>query len=403
MDYLMSLVGQDQDTITEAIKELAENVEKVKHQEKEMDELNNELENCKEEIHYLRNKVDQKRDVIEDMENELEKIEEKFEKAKNELELKDGERNVLEKLIGEQVEEINILRDNNQSMVCQISENVMMERKISVQNAVIKELKDKGKERNEFKNQEEDLSKLVDEVKQLKDLNEEKEIQLENISKENELLIVKLDRLEAIQSENVFLKDKLDKNDEIEKKGELESHFGKVFKCKECDKTFGRRGDLKTHKRNVHGEQNSQLLTMLYKIETKLLEQKLDLTTKISKMKENESNKRQTCKCIGWCAINHIKHSWNKSFSKEFHYKFENLKSEKHACNICEVKFENLNQLDNHMQTHKNTNVIDPSEAEVSAPSVHKCGHCKETFSNVEEFIFHIERNHKEAAVMFLA
>ena len=194
----MSLVGQDQDTITEAIKELAENVEKVKHQEKEMDELNNELENCKEEIHYLRNKVDQKRDVIEDMENELEKIEEKFEKAKNELELKDGERNVLEKLIGEQVEEINILRDNNQSMVCQISENVMMERKISVQNAVIKELKDKGKERNEFKNQEEDLSKLVDEVKQLKDLNEEKEIQLENISKENELLIVKLDRLEAI-------------------------------------------------------------------------------------------------------------------------------------------------------------------------------------------------------------
>ena len=51
------------------------------------------------------------------------KIEEKYEKAKNEIELKDRERN-------EQVEEINILRDNNQSMVTQIAENVMMEKEI---------------------------------------------------------------------------------------------------------------------------------------------------------------------------------------------------------------------------------------------------------------------------------
>ena len=34
MDYLMSLVGKDQETITEAIKEMAENVDKVKNQEK---------------------------------------------------------------------------------------------------------------------------------------------------------------------------------------------------------------------------------------------------------------------------------------------------------------------------------------------------------------------------------
>ena len=42
MEYLLSLVGKDQDTITEAIKEMAENVEQVKNQEKEMDELHNE-------------------------------------------------------------------------------------------------------------------------------------------------------------------------------------------------------------------------------------------------------------------------------------------------------------------------------------------------------------------------
>ena len=60
------------------------------------------------------------------MENELEKIEEKYEKAKNEIDLKDRERFALENLIGEQVEEINILRDNNLSMVTQISDNVNM-------------------------------------------------------------------------------------------------------------------------------------------------------------------------------------------------------------------------------------------------------------------------------------
>ena len=39
MDYLMSLVGKDQETIFDAIKEIAENVEKVKTQEKEINEL----------------------------------------------------------------------------------------------------------------------------------------------------------------------------------------------------------------------------------------------------------------------------------------------------------------------------------------------------------------------------
>ena len=39
MDFLFSLVGQDQDTITEAIKELAENADKVKLQEKEIEKL----------------------------------------------------------------------------------------------------------------------------------------------------------------------------------------------------------------------------------------------------------------------------------------------------------------------------------------------------------------------------
>ena len=44
MDYLLSLVGKDQETITELIKELAENAEKVKLQEKQIDDLKSEID-----------------------------------------------------------------------------------------------------------------------------------------------------------------------------------------------------------------------------------------------------------------------------------------------------------------------------------------------------------------------
>jgi hypothetical protein len=66
------------------------------------------------------------------MEFEVDKGEERMEDAEKQIEEKERELDTLGKLIGEQMEEINILRDNNQSMVCQISENVMMENKIPV-------------------------------------------------------------------------------------------------------------------------------------------------------------------------------------------------------------------------------------------------------------------------------
>ena len=60
MDYLLSLVGKDQKTIIEAIKELANNAEKVKIQEEKINDLQSDLEENKEEIHYLKNKLNQK-------------------------------------------------------------------------------------------------------------------------------------------------------------------------------------------------------------------------------------------------------------------------------------------------------------------------------------------------------
>ena len=402
MDYLLSLVGKDEETIVDAIKEMAENVEKVKVQAKEINELDNKLENNKEEIHYLSRKLDQKYDIIEDVENELDKMERKYEDAKKQLELKEKDLNALEILISEQVEEINILRDNNQSMVSQIGENIRMEKKLKVPEAVIKELSEKVKHEtdDEIIEETEERDKLLLEMKHLEQENEEK-----------------LKMLETIKSENLVLKDKLSKNDEAESEeiDELESHFARIFKCKECCKNFGSRGDLKTHKRNVHGEENAihAMQLRMHEIEKRLSDQKLNMTLQIYKLKELEFNEKETCKCIGWCGINHQKHSWKKSISKELYSQFQKLTKvsigeERQSCNICEVNFRNVSNLKKHMETHKNLNIVETNTVVTNqsetggATDVHKCESCKESFANAGNFIFHMENNHKKAAVMFL-
>ena len=98
---------------------------------------------------------------------------------------------VLEKLISEQVDEINILRDNNQSMVSQISENLMMEKRIGVQNQVIKDLEYRLNDAEKL-----DITKEVDELL----------LEVENLQKENE---EKVKLLEDFEKENQILKDDL--------------------------------------------------------------------------------------------------------------------------------------------------------------------------------------------------
>jgi len=86
MEYLLSLVGKDEDTIKEAIEELAQNGEKVKAQEKVIEKLQNQMDDYKEEINFLKYKLDQKYDFIEDLELEIDKTEEKLKSVKNDLE-----------------------------------------------------------------------------------------------------------------------------------------------------------------------------------------------------------------------------------------------------------------------------------------------------------------------------
>ena len=75
--------------------------------------------------------------MIDDIEHELDKTEHRYEEAKNEVGLKEKELNDLEHFVTKQVGEMNIMRDNNYSMVSQIAEKIQMEKKINVQKEVI--------------------------------------------------------------------------------------------------------------------------------------------------------------------------------------------------------------------------------------------------------------------------
>ena len=100
--------------------------------------------------------------------------------------------------------------------------------------------------------------------------------------------------------------------------------------------------------KNDHGS-NNQISTIkfkLHELELQILEQKLDITQKISKLKEAE----QTCSCAGWCAINHQKHSLSKSSSKELSFELQKLSDESvpdemQTCNICEETFTSVSQV----------------------------------------------------------
>ena len=324
MEYLLSLVGKDEETIAEAIKEMANNLEKFKVQEKEIKKLYNELDDKKEEIHYLRNKVDQKYDIIEDMEKELDQADKKYSEAKDEIQYQNNVKANHERMISE----LNEMRQETEERCLKLEHE-------------LHELKDELKQTSKLVEEQEDVKNLLEDIKHLENMNEEKELEIENIEKENKDLQIKLNVLESKEKERSL--------DE-----ELGYSMGRNFKCKECDTKFASNETLRMHKRSVHGEkcEVTQIRFLLQGLENQILEQKLDLTNKISMMKETESNGRLTCKCIGWCAISHTKHSWKKSLSEEFHHKFQNLIREKHLCNICEAKFENVNQLENRMQAH---------------------------------------------------
>ena len=141
------------------------------------------------------------------------------------------------------VDDLMIIRKENDE------ESSKLRNKLCIQNNVISELKDDLKQKIDSQDEHEDVSKLIEDIRHLQIVNEEKETELENITEENETLKNKLKVIESkAEEENECLDD------------ELGSNVNRKFKCKTCDKQFVSHTNLRSRIRSDHRETDSVAL-----------------------------------------------------------------------------------------------------------------------------------------------
>ena len=356
----MSLLGKDQETVMEALKTLAENGERLKATETELEEVKKEVEDLKDEnkqnqkkIKDLLDDLQYERNENEDLEIDLKKTEKQVDILKHGIRNKDSIIDGLDKILKEKENEMNKLGETK----------AIEEKKGTIQNNVIKELKDKLNEKEEIisdgEREKEELDNLLKEIKQLEGANKEKERMLDNIVIENEKLKVTLEKLESTK-ENLSLGD------------ELNLHVSKTFICEECGKSFDMRSEMNLHIENVHEKVNDKKLwtAKLTEMEIKICGQKVEISSGIFRLKEKELNLNKICRCRGFCRINHQKHSWSKSRSTNLFGKMLNLNANQvtkcqgavqksYTCDSCEENFVKMIELRKHKKTtHKSSPAI---------------------------------------------
>ena len=173
MDYLLSLVGEDQETITQAIRDLAENFEKVKLQDKKIEKLNDDNDELKEEIYHSRNKLKYEREINNDLEEDLKRKDSEIEDLKKCVENRDDTVKKLDIAMKEREEEIDYLKVNCDSLANQVGKELVLEKKVEIQSKVIEELKDKKSAEHNKTEREKEINELALEIKQLKKVNED--------------------------------------------------------------------------------------------------------------------------------------------------------------------------------------------------------------------------------------
>jgi hypothetical protein len=159
---------------------------------------------------------------------------------------------------------------------------------------------------------------FISEIKQLESENKQKENHLKEVHDENAMMHSKLKFLEENKIELIANLEKLKLQNAHSISLSEELNPAKVFTCEKCDQTFGKCRDLRSRIRNKHKEREvtTTMKLRLHKLEKQILQQKLDITNKMVDLKETESLEEQTCRCRGWCAITHQKHSWKPIRSK---------------------------------------------------------------------------------------
>ena len=239
----------------------------------------------------------------------------------------------MEILDGERLEEISVLRKINISMGAQIAENIMLEKRVKIQEDLISKLKQNGdttdEEKSESSRAKVEIDQLLNEIKLIEKVNDEKECMLEQFSDENAALVV---RLEIMKEKNNDLKTFLEQFQKLEEHyvpiSEELTDFActEAFQCDMCEEIFSTKKDLKCHKKLMHKANVRKLLTgKLNSLKSQVMTQKLKISENILSLNMKEGFEIQTCRCKGKCHINHFKYNWVKHRSRELHTKLQDL------------------------------------------------------------------------------
>ena len=301
----------------------------------------------------------------EDLETECVKKEEKINILNKHLKEKENEFVSLQMFVKERNDEINQLRENNYSLANQVGGNLHLENKVQVQHNLIQEL------RNNVGNQVEisceEIQTLKQEIKQLENINNEKEEKLEGINAEKLKL---LEKLKLIELGKVDAK----KNGTVKQLDFLEREQGKEksttsFTCETCMLRSTANTILEKHKRTHHEHLNEKKLLKANQkvLEMQICQQKLELTSKLFALKQKEVINNQMCKCRGNCLIKHSKFNWNKSPCEDIHAKLKECstqiktltgtKPKGYPCKECDERYVELQELRKHMNIRHKTPV----------------------------------------------
>ena len=265
-----------------------------------------------------------------------------------------------------------------------------MEKKITVQNNVIVELKENLIQLERVKEEpKNEIDRLKREIEDLGNENKEKINRLENMEKEN-LILKEMSKIEKEKCEIEIEKCEIEKekieefslnienitdNVSLSEELRLVDNFGKLFECELCENTFGTRRDLKSHLR-IHNEQSvkTDLLSKLKGLEADNSENKCILLSKLLELKTKEDEEEYICRCKGFCTIRHKFYNWCKPKSIEL--------LNKSRCILGYPFKVDMNE------DSKN----DDDKAQVE--ECYQCSKCDETFLNAAELKNHLEILH---------
>ena len=155
------------------------------------------------------------------------------------------------------------------------------------------------------------------------------EIQKENVSKEENLEAIKLE-MKVYEEKLLKLEEKKAEEKNVQTDVFQNHHESEILaiECDCCSKKFKSKSDLKRHMKETQRlETKNLLLSKLQKFETELLSEKFHLSIKLAKLKEQETNEKNSCKCRSFCRIFHAKHYWKKSESDQILNKMKDLQA----------------------------------------------------------------------------